>query len=329
MQIYKFNSILKPVLWGGDRLPAFKKLPEQSEPIGESWELSAMPGRESVVAVGDDCGLTLSQLVAHYGAPLVGEDVYRRYGNRFPLLIKFIDARCDLSVQVHPDDEMARHRHGCDGKNEMWYVLQADQGAVIHTGFNRTMTAEQFDRQLADGTILDVINTAEAHPGDTFFIPAGQIHTIGAGNFLVEIQQSCDITYRVWDYNRRDADGNLRQLHVQEAREALDFEARDGRVLDRPCIAPGMTSLVECPEFSVKHVEFNGDYRLELQPPHSFVALICIEGKTSLRAGNWPAVELVQGETALVPAIADRVELTGKARLLTAAVPDQSTIDNQ
>ena len=214
MQIYQFNNILKPVLWGGDKLVAFKRLPSQEVPIGESWELSAMPGRESIVADGKDRGMTLTQLVQRYGAELVGEDVYRCYGDHFPLLIKFIDAKRDLSIQVHPDEEMARRRHNSLGKNEMWYILDADKGALIHTGFKRSITAEEFDRLLADGTILDVVNATESKPGDIFYIPAGQIHTIGAGNLLVEIQQSSDITYRVWDYNRRDADGNLRELHV-------------------------------------------------------------------------------------------------------------------
>ena len=324
MQIYKFESILKPVLWGGDKLTAFKGLPRASEPIGESWELSAMPGRESVVAEGDDRGLTLSELVRRHGSALVGEDVYRRYGDQFPLLIKFIDAKRDLSIQVHPGDEMARRRHGCAGKNEMWYILEADKGAVIHTGFNRTITPQEFDLQMTSGTILDIINATESKPGDTFFIPAGQIHSIGAGNLLVEIQQSSDITYRVWDYNRRDADGNLRQLHVDEAREALDFASRDCRVLDKPCVGDGMTMLVACPEFEVRHLEFDGDYRLELPSGDSFVAMVCIKGETTLQGAGLSPVTLRRGETALIPAIVDRVEMTGAATLLLTSVPNKN-----
>ena len=321
MQIYKFNSILKPVLWGGDKLLSFKGLPACDEPIGESWELSAMPGHESVVAEGDDRGLTLSQLVKRYGADLVGEDVYRRHGDQFPLLIKFIDAKRDLSVQVHPDDEMAHRLHGCEGKSEMWYIVEADGGAVIRTGFNRTITPEVFDRLLADGSILDAVNSEESHPGDVFYIPAGQIHAIGAGNFLVEIQQSCDITYRVWDYNRRDADGNLRQLHVKEAREALDFAAHDGKVQEQPRIDAGLTQLVECPVFSVHRLEFEGSYEWCPSEPRNFVAMICIHGEATLLADGLAPVTLHQGETALVPAVVDRVEMNGTARLLMATVP--------
>lgn len=322
MQIYKFNTILKPVLWGGDRLAAFKELPPQEEPVGESWELSAMSSRESVVAEGDDRGLTLSQLVERYGAGLVGENVYRRYGNQFPLLIKLIDARRDLSIQVHPGDEMARRRHGSMGKNEMWYILEADAGALIRTGFSRSITAEEFDRRLADGTILDVVNKTESRSGDTFFIPAGQIHAIGAGNLLVEIQQSSDVTYRVWDYGRRDADGNLRQLHVQEAREALDFNARDCQVQDMPALGSGMTQLVRCPKFDVRHLTFDKGYRLDYYGPHSFEAVVCIKGEMTLHVDGMPPVLLRQGHTALIPAIADGVEMTGSGQLLLASVPD-------
>ena len=321
MQIYKFNSILKPVLWGGDKLVRFKHLPATGEPIGESWDLSAFPGRESVVIDGEDSGLTLPQLVARYGADLVGEDVYRRYGECFPLLIKVIDARRDLSIQVHPDEEMALRRHGCHGKNEMWYILYADDGAVIRAGFNSTITREEYDHRLADGTLLDVINADSSRLGDVFFIPAGQIHAIGLGNLLVEIQQSSDITYRVWDYDRRDADGNLRQLHVQEAREALDFTAHDCQVHDFPCIGEGMKRLVKCREFEVDRLDFIDGYVLEMPQPHSFVAMFCVKGTTTLNVEGMPPQVLHQGEVALVPAVVDRVEMTDAATLLLTTVP--------
>lgn len=324
MQIYKFNTILKPVLWGGGKLLEFKNLPASDQLIGETWELSAMPGRESVVAEGMEAGMTLSQLVRHHGAELVGDDVYRRYGNNFPLLIKFIDAHRDLSIQVHPDEKMARQRHGCSGKNEMWYILQADEHSLIRTGFNRPVKVEEFDRSLADGSILDIVNAMYSKPGDVFYIPAGQIHSIGAGNMLVEIQQSSDITYRVWDYKRFDADGKLRPLHVQEAREALDFTPGGGKVHDRPCIAPGMTLLVDSPEFVVRHLEFKDGYCLENPGCHTFVAMVCIQGETSLQVSRMPAVTLRQGETVLVPAALDRVEMSGTARLLLATVPSKT-----
>ena len=324
MQIYKFNTVFRPVLWGGSKLLEFKGLPARDELIGETWELSAMPGRESVVAEGMETGMTLPQLVRHHGVELVGDDVYHRYGDNFPLLIKFIDAHRDLSIQVHPDEKMARQRHGCMGKNEMWYILQADEHSLIRTGFNRSVSVEEFDHSLDDGSILDIVNAMYSKPGDVFYIPAGQIHSIGAGNMLVEIQQSSDITYRVWDYKRFDVDGKHRQLHVQEAREALDFTPGGGKVIDKPNVAPGMTMLVDSPEFVVRHLEFNGDYCLENPGCHTFVALICIQGETTLQVERMPAVTLRQGETALVPAVIDRVEMSGAARMLLATVPSKT-----
>ena len=326
MQIYRFNDILKPVLWGGSKVLEFKHLPQSDEPIGESWELSAMPGRESVVAEGEDKGMALSQIVSHYGAELVGKDVYHRYGDRFPLLIKFIDARRNLSIQVHPDDQMAQLRHGCQGKTEMWYILNADENSLIRTGFNRQLSPDEFDGLLKDGSILDVVNSATVKPGDVFFIPAGQIHCIGAGNFLVEIQESSDITYRVWDYNRRDGDGNLRPLHVLEAREALDFSPREGRVVDRPSLGPGLTRLVECPAFVVRHLAFDGDYTLENPGCHTFVTMVCIQGEATVQVEGMKPVTVRQGDTILVPAIAEKVEMIGAAHMLLASIPAD---DNQ
>lgn len=318
MQIYKFNDILKPVLWGGNKLTAFKGLPATDEPIGESWELSAVPGRESVVTDGPDAGLTLTQLVQRYGADLVGADVYHRYGDKFPLLIKFIDAKQDLSIQVHPDDALAQRRHGSAGKTEMWYIIQTDDGATIRTGFNRMMSPDEYERRVNDNTILEVINATASKPGDTFFIPAGQIHAIGAGNLLAEIQQSSDITYRVYDYDRRDADGNPRELHTQQAREALNYNVIDSLVDYTPAAVPGVTPLVKCPQFDVQRLDFADAFTLSWDKPHSFVVLMCLAGETTVTVEGMPPVSLHQGETALVPAIAEQIEMAGNAQLLTA-----------
>ena len=329
MEIYKFNNILKPVLWGGDKLVAFKGLPACDEPIGESWELSAVPGHESVVKGGEDDGLTLSQLVQRYGADLVGEDVYRRYGDSFPLLIKLIDAKRDLSIQVHPDDAMAQRRHGSFGKNEMWYILDADEGATIATGFKRPITPEEFDRHLAEGTILDVVNRDVSHPGDVFYIPAGMIHAIGAGNLLAEVQQSSDITYRVWDYNRSDADGNLRELHTSQAREALDYNALDGQVaLPEPSLI-GSTELLTTRYFSLTHYIVDKGLRIEIPQSHSFLALTCIQGESLIEAEGLPSSAIKQGETVLIPACAHWVVFTGSARLLVTSVPSETMTVNK
>ena len=320
MQIYKFNDILKPVLWGGDKLVAFKRLPACDEPIGESWELSAMPGRESVVAEGPDKGLTLTELVQRYGARLVGEDVYRRHGDQFPLLIKLIDAKRDLSIQVHPGDEQAMRDHGCKGKTEMWYVLETDEGATITTGFKQAISPEDFDRHLADNTILETINTVSSHPGDVFYIPSGQIHTIGAGNLLVEVQQSCDVTYRVFDYNRRDANGNLRELHTRQAREALDYDAYNG-LMPAAQAVDGVSLLLSCPYFELRRIDVEDTFALAIPQPHSFIAMMCVGGETQLHVDGLAPVTLGQGETALIPAAVDRVGMTGPATLLMTTVP--------
>lgn len=320
MQIYKFNDILKPVLWGGDKLVAFKRLAACDEPIGESWELSAMPGRESVVADGPDKGLTLTELVQRYGAELVGEEVYLRHGEQFPLLIKLIDAKRDLSIQVHPGDEQAMRDHGCMGKTEMWYVLETDEGAAITMGFKRAMSPEEFDRRLADNTILEVLNTVSSHPGDVFYIPSGQIHAIGAGNLLVEVQQSCDVTYRVFDYNRRDAAGNLRELHTRQAREALDYDAYNG-LMPAAQAVDGVSLLLSCPYFELRRIDVEDTFALAIPQPHSFMAMMCVGGETVLQAAGLAPVTLGQGETALIPAVVDRVGMTGPATLLMTTVP--------
>ena len=321
MQIYRFNSILKPVLWGGDGMTAFKGLPPCDEPIGESWEISGVAGRETVVAEGPDKGLTLTELIQRHGAPLVGEDVFRRFGTQFPLLIKFIDARRDLSVQVHPNDELAMKLHGCEGKTEMWYILQADEGAKVFAGFNRPMSPEEYDVRVGDGSILDVVAAKDCKPGAAFFIPAGQIHSICAGNLLVEIQESSDITYRVWDYARRDADGNLRQLHTQQAREALNYDVVDSEVHYGPVKAMGVTPVVTCPQFEVCRIDVDGRLELPLPAPHSFIALVCINGQAQVMVEGMDPVTLKMGQSALVPATVSSILLMGTARLLTAMVP--------
>ena len=293
MQIYRFNNILKPVLWGGDKLVAFKRLAACDEPIGESWELSAMPGRESVVADGPDKGLSLTELVQRYGAELVGEDVYRRHGEQFPLLIKLIDAKRDLSIQVHPGDEQAMRDHGCMGKTEMWYVLETDEGAAITTGFKRAMSPEEFDRRLADNTILEVLNTVSSHPGDVFYIPSGQIHTIGAGNLLVEVQQSCDVTYRVFDYNRMDSNGQQRELHTALARQALDFAQLPATAANLCPENAESSNLVTCDYFVVDRHKVKGT--LTINVPDSFMIIMCIEGSVELEGENMPKVRLSRG----------------------------------
>ena len=220
----KFEPILKQTLWGGNKIIPFKHLTENLPNVGESWEVSSVEGSESVVANGACKGMTLPEVVRTYKEELVGEANYARFGDKFPLLIKFIDAQRDLSIQVHPDDELARKRHNSFGKNEMWYVISAEPGAKLISGFSQEITPKEYKERVADGTFADVLQACEVKPGDVFYVPAGRVHGIGAGVFVAEIQQTSDITYRIFDYNRKDKDGKLRELHINQAVDAINFE---------------------------------------------------------------------------------------------------------
>ena len=233
MKPFKFEPYLKETIWGGKQIAEYKGIKACSENIGESWEISGVKGHESIVAEGgtscEDKGLTISELIQKYREKLLGEKVYERFGTDFPLLIKFIDSRQDLSVQVHPDDKLAKERHGCQGKTEMWYIINSKPGAKIYAGLNKHITPEDYvrmtDKETIDGhsPLMDVIAAHDSHVGDIFFLPAGRLHSIGAGNLLVEIQQTSDITYRVYDFGRRDANGNTRELHIDLAKDAIDY----------------------------------------------------------------------------------------------------------
>ena len=207
--MYKFQPILKSTIWGGEKIVPYKQIASGQTQVGESWELSGVKGNESVVAGGPEAGTTLPGLIARHGAALLGKANFERFGEEFPLLIKFIDARQDLSIQVHPDDRLAWERHKSKGKTEMWYVVDADKGARLRSGFAKQVTPAQYEASVEDNTITDILAEYEIHPGDLFFLPAGRVHSIGAGAFIAEIQQTSDITYRIYDFNRKDADGNI------------------------------------------------------------------------------------------------------------------------
>lgn len=319
-KIFTFRPYLKTVVWGGDKIKKFKQIDTTQKNIGESWEISGVAGHESTVANGEDEGLAISQLIDKYGADLVGEDVFRRFGNQFPLLIKIIDASDNLSIQVHPDDKLAQRRHNSQGKTEMWYVIDADYGAKIISGVAKHFTPDDYRRRVADNTITDVLAVHESHPGDVFFLPAGRIHAIGAGNLIAEIQQTSDITYRVYDYDRRGLDGKPRQLHVEEAVEAIDYNVYDNYVSDYDHNAPGEVELAKCPYFDVQRTIVDGQTSLQ-HNSSSFVAVICIAGQCTIDADREAACSIKRGETALVAASARSVTITGNATLITASVP--------
>ncbi len=315
----KFLPYFKSTIWGGDEISRFKQMTSNCPNIGESWELSAVPGCESIVAEGEDSGMTLADLAAKYGEQLLGENVVRKYGNTFPLLIKFIDANQDLSIQVHPDDELARRRHNSLGKTEMWYILKTKPGAKILTGLTREITPSEFSRRVARGTLTEVVGSYRSQPGDVFYLPAGRIHAIGAGNFLIEIQESSDITYRVDDYGRVDANGKPRELHTELAKDAIDYRFYDD-CKSRPEPLDSSTSeLVKCAYFDVKLVNAAGTMEI-INSDDSFMAVSCLSGKCEIAVGK-NSVDVKQGETILIPAAARQFTTTGTATLLTVTVP--------
>lgn len=315
--VLKFNPFFKSVIWGGERIAWFKGIPSQGPSIGESWELSPMEGHESVVADGPFKGKTLNDLVAEHPVEILGKHVDDRWHGKFPLLIKFIDSNDDLSIQVHPDDALARERHGSLGKTEMWYSLVPAQGAYLYAGFNRPMTPDTFRDMIADNTIVDALNKYNVKAGDLFFLPSGRVHAIGKGNLVVEIQEASDITYRIYDYDRRDAAGNPRELHVEQSVGAVNFsdtpqEARN--IIPRK----GHTELLEeCEYFTTSVMDVDRCATLDLAPLDSFTILICIKGDLTVTDPEGRTTPLPQGQTLLVPASIPSLSLSGSGQLLT------------
>lgn len=306
-KLFRFTDIFKETLWGGQRILPFKGLAADGRPVGESWELSGIPGHESVVKGGAYDGLTLTQLAAEGGSVLLGADNFSRFGTDFPLLVKFIDAAQPLSVQVHPDDGLARRRHGCPGKTEMWYVVDCDPGAYLFDGFSRTVTADEYAARVAGQTLPEVLRRYEVRPGDVYYLPAGRVHSIGRGCFICEIQQSSDVTYRIYDFGRLDAAGRPRQLHVEEAREAIDYavaapERRRDIVPDRP------VELVKSRFFTTTAYRLTQPMACDYAARDSFIILVCTAGCCRVACGAEETL-LTAGHTLLVAAEAGRVVL--------------------
>ena len=316
---FKFIPYFKSVLWGGERIASYKGIKADSHDIGESWEISGMEGHESIVAEGEDEGKRLPDLINKYKGSLVGESVYAKYGSRFPMLVKIIDARRDLSLQVHPGDELAKIRHNGIGKMEMWYIIDADEGALIYAGLSREITREDYKRMVADNTIMDVVARHESHPGDLFYLPSGRLHTIGAGNFLVEIQQTSDITYRVYDFDRVDSDGKPRELHTQLAMDAIDYTVYDNYKLDYEHKMEGDAQLVKCDYFDVHKINVVKECVIEASQD-SFKVVMCLEGEVRISDNFGNEIGMHQGETILVPAVTSSLHINGYATLLTASM---------
>ncbi len=311
----KFTPYLKSVIWGGTKICRYKGIVQTDSNIGESWEISAVPGHESVVADGPYRGMRIIELIERFGPDLLGQKVFDRYKGKFPLLVKLIDANDKLSVQVHPDDNLARQRHDSFGKSEMWYIIEAEEGAKIYSGLNRAMTPEEYVKMVETDTIEEALAAHDSHPGDVFFVPAGRVHSIGGGNLLAEIQESSDITYRIYDYNRLDANGNLRELHTEQAKDAIDFTFRNDFKSAQPDPDAADYIIAECEHFRVNRLLLDGEMTLE-NSDESFTILMCLKGNAVI-AYDDGTMSIKAGETVLIPAVLTSVSLKGKGTLLT------------
>lgn len=320
--IFRFRPIYKSTLWGGNRIAPYKNEKIDLRNIGESWEISAVSGNETEVADGEDKGITLSSLCRKYGDRLLGSACVSRYGNIFPLLIKIIDACKDLSVQVHPDDRLAAKRHGNMGKTEMWYIVSPEKDAKIYCGFRYALPPSDLEAAVREGHFKDYLGSYISEPGDFFFIPAGRVHSIGSGNLLIEIQQSSDVTYRIDDFNRRDADGNLRKLHIDLAKDAIDYSVSDS-CRNHVDVPPGnIAPLVECRYFTTDVLRLGNEDSVLLPAVDSFRVVICVRGRITVEADGRDRMVLQQGHSALIAASAKKVSL------YTSGIPSEVLLSN-
>ncbi|MFT5243281.1 MAG: mannose-6-phosphate isomerase [Psychroserpens sp.] len=304
----KFEPILKDKIWGGQKLKSLLNKDSNLPNVGESWEISDVEGDTSIVSNGDLKKQSLNELLKTHKADLIGEKNYKIFGNKFPLLIKFIDAKEDLSIQLHPNDELAAERHNSFGKTEMWYVMQADDDANLIVGFNQKMTTEKYLKHLEDKTLSDILNFEKVKTGDTYFIDVGRVHAIGAGVMLAEIQQTSDITYRVYDWDRIDDDGNERALHNDLAIDAFDFDMPENFRVQYQKERNISNNMVSCPYFTTNFLHVTEPI-LKLNTKDSFFIYICVEGEALIETET--ASEFIrQGETVLLPAAIETYKIT-------------------
>lgn len=314
-EILKFEPRYKSVIWGGEKIAKLKGIEQPCPNLGESWEISAVPGMETVVSEGALKGEKLSDLCEKYGAELLGEKVVKENGTKFPLLIKIIDAQDNLSVQVHPNDEQAKAMHDSKGKTEMWYILSHEPGANIYSGLSQSLDKDKYASMVADNTIMDAVAAHKSAPGQYYFIPAGTLHAIGAGNLLVEVQQSSDITYRVYDYDRRDANGNPRELHTEQAAKVIDYTFPNNTTPCGQTFPESKDDVIKCQYFSIDNVVLGAEKQPLRHTKESFTIVICVEGEAEI-SWNGGASVIKTGETVLVPAVIEGLEAKGPATLL-------------
>ncbi|MBU2928500.1 type I phosphomannose isomerase catalytic subunit [Winogradskyella psychrotolerans] len=296
----KFQPILKDKIWGGEKLNQYFNKDSNSKDLGESWEISTVPNDVSVVDNGELKGQSLQQLVNTYKSDFLGEKNWKRFGNAFPLLIKFIDAKEDLSIQLHPNDELAKKRHNSFGKTEMWYVMQADKDANLIVGFKGEVDKATYLKHLENNTLTEILNFDTVKEGDTYFIEAGRVHAIGAGVLLAEIQQTSDVTYRVYDWDRVDDEGNARELHNDIAIDAFDFDMENDFRIDYPKEKNVSNGMVSCPFFTTNFIELTSE--IDIENTHdSFMIYMCVDGDVEVSAAGF-SERIPKGETILMPA---------------------------
>jgi mannose-6-phosphate isomerase len=326
----KFEPIIKAKVWGGYALEKhFNKKPGDLPNIGESWELSAVEGNLSVASNGFLAGNNIEELIEVYMGDITGDSVFEKFGNKFPLLFKFIEAGEDLSIQVHPGDEMAMKKHGDFGKTEMWYILESEKDSKIYTGFKVGVTREMYEESLKNGSLPELINVESAEPGDTFFTPAGRIHAIGRGIVLVEIQQTSDLTYRISDWNRKSKGDVKRDLHLDLALEAMDFSAAGKTKIKKTPVPNRTGNLVSCEYFTTNILHFNALIKKEYYQIDSFVVYICVDGAYNLKWDSG-SEKVTKGETVLIPAMIKEVSLepAGEAEILEIFIKSNNLISN-
>ena len=319
MEIIKFRPILKQVLWGGNKIIPFKQLDADMEQVGESWEVSGVKDNESIVANGQYEGMKLNDLVALLKGDLVGKENYERFGNEFPLLIKFIDASKQLSIQVHPNDEQAKAKGLKRGKTEMWYIMESAPDAALLSGLKRAITPEEYKAMVENDTITDALCEYRVGEGDVFYLPAGRIHSIGAGTFLAEIQETSDVTYRIYDFKRKDKDGNYRQLHTEAAAECIDYSVENDYRTKYEARKNEGVELAQCPHFTTSVYDLDEPMLLDYSELDSFVVLIALSGECTLSTGD-AETQLRAGETVLLPATTQTLSVSGTVKFLETFV---------
>ncbi|MBQ2298438.1 MAG: class I mannose-6-phosphate isomerase [Bacteroidaceae bacterium] len=324
---FLFEPNLHAVVWGGKRLCPYKGLPLDDAPIGESWEVSAVPSSTSVISNGAFAGQLLTDVLSRFPEAILGDAVAKKYGNQLPLLVKFIDAEQDLSIQVHPDDGMAQRVHGKFGKSEIWYVIDAKPGSFLYAGFKNEISPEEYKKKVADGTVTEVLAKHEVRAGDVFYLPAGRVHAICGGILLAEVQQSSDVTYRIFDYNRPGMDGKPRELHTELAAEALDFHVEDDYRTQYSNLSNRANRVIDSPYFSVRVTELSEPFHRNLVKYDSFIISMCIKGDCKIRIrATQDEILLREGYSTLIPAsIADYdvIPLDRKTRILDAYIDNK------